>query len=54
VGDPLQEGQLIGEVHARDEAAADAAADTVTAAMEIGDGPALPPPLVHRWLEEVS
>jgi pyrimidine-nucleoside phosphorylase len=54
VGDRLQEGEPIGEVHARDEVAAETAADAVGAALEIGEGPAPAPPLVHRWIEEVS
>ena len=54
VGDRLEGGQPIGEVHARDADAARAAADAVTAALTIGEEPVEPPPLVHRWTEEVS
>jgi pyrimidine-nucleoside phosphorylase len=54
VGDRLEGGQPIGEVHARDVAAARAAIDAVTAALTIGEEPVEPPPLVHRWTREVS
>ncbi len=54
VGDRLEGGQPIGEVHARDADAARAAADAVTAALTVGEEPVEPPPLVHRWREEVS
>lgn len=54
VGDRLAVGQPIGEVHARDEAAARAAVEAVAAALTIGEGSVEPPPIVHRWLEEVS
>jgi thymidine phosphorylase len=50
VGERLEDGQPIGEVHARDEDAAAAAATAVTRALVIGDHTAAPPPLVHRWL----
>jgi pyrimidine-nucleoside phosphorylase len=54
VGDRLAAGQPIGEIHARDDAAARAAADAVAAALTIGEEPVEVPPLVHRWMEEVS
>jgi pyrimidine-nucleoside phosphorylase len=54
VGDRLEAGASIGQVHARDEASADAAASAVRAALEIGDAPVEAPPLVHRWLMEVK
>jgi pyrimidine-nucleoside phosphorylase len=54
VGDRIEEGDEIGELHARDVATATRAERAVLAALTIGDGPASPPPLVHRWLEEVS
>ncbi len=39
-GDTVAEGQLLAEVHARDEASAAHAADAVLAAYEVGPGPA--------------
>ena len=54
VGDRVEQGQPIGRIHARDEAAAGGAAVAVADAMVIGDGMMSPPELVHRWMEEVS
>jgi pyrimidine-nucleoside phosphorylase len=54
VGDRLEPGEPIGEVHARDEDDAKMAANAVRAALTIGDGPAGAFPLVHRWIGEVS
>jgi len=54
VGDRLAVGQPIGEIHARDDIAARAAADAVAAALTVGGQPAEVPPLVHGWLEEVD
>jgi pyrimidine-nucleoside phosphorylase len=45
-GDSVTEGEPLAEVHARDEATADAAASTVLDAYEIGDEPPEPRPLV--------
>jgi pyrimidine-nucleoside phosphorylase len=50
IGDRLEAGQPIGEVHARDRDAAAEAARRVLAAMRIADGPVEPPPLVHAWM----
>jgi pyrimidine-nucleoside phosphorylase len=44
-GDPVQEGETLAEIHARDEAAAEVAAEALLAAYEIGDEPE-PRPLV--------
>ena len=54
VGDRLALGQPIGEVRARDEAAARRAAEAVAAALTIGEEAVESPPLVHRWLGEVA
>jgi pyrimidine-nucleoside phosphorylase len=50
IGDRLEAGEPIGEVHARDRDAAAEAARRVLAAMNLADGPVQPPPLVHTWL----
>ena len=50
IGDRLEAGTPIGEVHARDRDAAAEAARRVLAAMDVTDGPVRPPPLVHTWL----
>jgi pyrimidine-nucleoside phosphorylase len=50
IGDRLEAGEPIGEVHARDRDAAAEAARRVLAAMDVADGPVEPPPLVHSWL----
>jgi pyrimidine-nucleoside phosphorylase len=49
VGDRLEAGAPIGEIHARDEPAAADAARRVLAALTLVDGPVEPPPLVHGW-----
>ncbi|HJR97231.1 MAG TPA: thymidine phosphorylase [Actinomycetota bacterium] len=51
IGDVLERGRSVGEVHARDHDAARVAARAVLDALVIGDDPATPPPLVHAWLE---
>jgi pyrimidine-nucleoside phosphorylase len=50
IGDRLEAGAPIGEVHARDHDAAAEAGRRVLAAMDVADGPVEPPPLVHAWL----
>jgi pyrimidine-nucleoside phosphorylase len=50
IGDRLEAGTPIGEVHARDREAAAEAGRRVLAAMDVVDGPVEPPPLVHTWL----
>jgi pyrimidine-nucleoside phosphorylase len=50
IGDRLEVGQPIGEVHARDRDGAAEAARRVLAAMDVTDGPVEPPPLIHAWL----
>jgi pyrimidine-nucleoside phosphorylase len=50
IGDRLEAGTPIGEVHARDRDGAAEAARRVLAAMDVADGPVQPPPLVHTWL----
>jgi len=49
VGDRLEAGGPIGEIHARDRSAAADAARRVLAALTLVDGPVEPPPLVHGW-----
>jgi pyrimidine-nucleoside phosphorylase len=50
IGDRLEAGTPIGEVHARDRDAAAEAARRVLAAMDVADDPVQPPPLVHTWM----
>ncbi|HEX7248259.1 MAG TPA: thymidine phosphorylase [Actinomycetota bacterium] len=50
IGDVLGRGELIGEVHARDDDAAHRAVDRVLDAIELREEEADPPPLVHTWL----
>jgi thymidine phosphorylase len=50
IGDRVETGAPIGEVHARDRDAAAQAARRVLAAMDVADDPVRPPPLVHAWL----
>jgi pyrimidine-nucleoside phosphorylase len=50
VGDRVEEGAVIGEVHARTEETAEAASSAVVAALEIGEDPSPAPPLVAAEL----
>ena len=50
IGDQVETGRKLGEVHGRDEDAARAAASRVIAAVTLSDRPIDPPPLVHDWL----
>jgi pyrimidine-nucleoside phosphorylase len=49
IGDRIDRGEPVGEVHARDEDAARSAARRVLGALRLVDGPVEPPPLVHGW-----
>jgi pyrimidine-nucleoside phosphorylase len=51
IGDRLQRGAPIGEVHARDAAAAAEAARRTLASFTVTDGSVTRPPLVHAWLD---
>jgi pyrimidine-nucleoside phosphorylase len=51
IGDVLERGEPVGEVHARDEDAARIAVRSVLDALVVGDDLVTPPPLVHAWLE---
>ena len=50
IGDRLEAGEPIGEVHARDRDAAAEAVRRALAAMNLADGPVQPPPLVYGWM----
>jgi pyrimidine-nucleoside phosphorylase len=50
IGDRLEAGAPIGMVHARDRDTAAEAARRVLAAMDVGDAPVRPPPLVYAWM----
>ncbi len=52
IGDVLERGQPIGEVHARDEGAAAEAARRVLEALTLADAAVEAPPLIHAWLGE--
>jgi len=49
IGDRLERGAPIGEIHARDDDAADACAAAVLASLTVAGGPVEPPPLVYGW-----
>ena len=49
VGDRLEEGEPVGEVHARNEKIAQAAIRAVNAALTVQDQPVEPRPLVYGW-----
>jgi pyrimidine-nucleoside phosphorylase len=51
VGDRVEGGAMIGEIHARTDAAAVRARDAVLAAVRVGETPTVPPPLIDGWLE---
>jgi pyrimidine-nucleoside phosphorylase len=51
IGDRVDAGEPIGEVHARTKADAEGAARRTNAALTLGDGPADPPGLVLGWLD---
>jgi thymidine phosphorylase len=48
LGDRVAAGDRIGQIMARDQAAAEAAAHELTAALRFSDRPSQPPPLVHE------
>jgi thymidine phosphorylase len=50
IGDRLVAGDEIGEIHARDDEAAERAARAVLASFDVGEDPVEPPPLVHAWM----
>ncbi|MGH2739764.1 MAG: thymidine phosphorylase [Actinomycetota bacterium] len=51
VGDSVQRGDEIGEVHARDGGEADEVARAILATLELGEDTVEPPPLVYGWRE---
>jgi pyrimidine-nucleoside phosphorylase len=50
IGDPIEAGMLIGEVHARSDAAALEAEASIWRTLTVGPEPVEPPPLVYTWL----
>jgi pyrimidine-nucleoside phosphorylase len=48
LGDQVAAGDRIGRIMAHDQAAAEAAAGELTAALRFSDQPSQPPPLVHE------
>ena len=50
IGDRLDAGAELGEVHAHDREAAARAAARVLGAIDVGEDPVEPPPLVHVWM----
>ena len=51
VGDRLEVGATIGEVHARSREAADDAIGRTLGAITVSEGPVDPPPLLYGWLD---
>ena len=51
IGDSLEVGEPIGEVHARDDDAGGEGVRRVLDAIVLSEGPVAAPPLVHTWLE---
>ena len=51
IGDRLEIGMPIGEIHARDEVAAQEAARRTLGALMLTERPVEPPPLVYSWLD---
>lgn len=51
IGDPLHVGEPIGQIHARDEAAAAVAARRTLAALDVAVGGVPAPVLIHTWLD---
>ena len=49
VGDRLEAGQELGQVHARTDADAETCIRSVLAAITLSEGPVEPPPLVYGW-----
>jgi pyrimidine-nucleoside phosphorylase len=49
IGDRLEVGQELGQVHARTDADAESCIRSVLAAFTLSDGPVDPPPLVYGW-----
>ena len=49
VGDRLEAGQKLGQVHARSDADAETCVRSVLAAISLSDDPVEPPPLVYGW-----
>jgi thymidine phosphorylase len=54
IGDRLEAGQPVGEVHARSADDAAEAARRVLSAFTLVDGDVSPLPLIHRWIESQS
>jgi pyrimidine-nucleoside phosphorylase len=51
IGQLMEEGESIGEIHARDDASAERAGAATLAALTAVDGPVDVPALVHGWFE---
>jgi pyrimidine-nucleoside phosphorylase len=49
IGDRIDVGEPIGEIHARDPDAAQQAAARTLASLTLTEGPVEPPPLIHGW-----
>lgn len=52
IGDRLERGMALGEIHARDEEAARACSGRVLSALGMAEEPVEPPPLVYGWYGE--
>jgi thymidine phosphorylase len=51
IGDRLEIGETIGQIHARDEASAERAAGEVLAALDVSEERVEAPELIHDWME---
>ena len=49
IGDRLDVGEPLGEIHARSRDVAEQAAKRTLEALTVAEGPAEPPPLIHGW-----
>ncbi len=49
IGDRIDAGEPIGEIHARSPDAAEQAAARTLASMTVTEEPVEPPPLIHDW-----
>jgi thymidine phosphorylase len=49
IGDRIDTGEPLGEIHARSLDAAEAASTRTLEALTVGEAPVEPPPLIHGW-----
>ncbi|TMM21326.1 MAG: hypothetical protein E6F95_11830 [Actinobacteria bacterium] len=49
IGDRIDTGEPLGEIHARSQDAAEEASRRTLEALTVGEAPVEPPPLIHGW-----